>query len=317
MERNNESLNGRKPAVIEQEMEFITSKNLQTPNGKTALQVKPEVDLEAEEATLPPPQKKQKRQRPMGLILAALGVGAIAAGSFGYRWWQYASTHEETDNASVAGHVHQISSRINGTVADVLVDDNQQVQKGQLLVKLDPRDYENKEQQAQAALETARRQAKAAQSNINLASQNAQANTTQARGNIESAIAAVSTAQAAVKEARAGIPAAQAELAQAEANLQKTQADYNRYNSLYEQGVISRQQLDTSRADYQVALAQRNAAQQGVAQAQAKLAQAQESVTRAQAQLAASRGGLQQAQASGVQTQVNRSQYEAAQAAIA
>jgi membrane fusion protein (multidrug efflux system) len=66
-----------------------------------------------------------------------------------------------------------------------------------------------------------------------------------------------------------------------------------------------------------VALAQRNSAQQGVAQAQAKLAQANEGVTRAQAQLSASRGGLQQAQAGNVQTQVNRSQYEAAGAAIA
>jgi len=258
-----------------------------------------------------------KQKLPLGLILAALGVGAVAASSFGYRWWQYASTHQATDNAVVAGHVHQISSRINGTVADVLVDDNQAVRKGQVLVKLDARDYENKAQQARAALETARRQAQAAQSSIHLASQNAQASTTQARGNVNSAIAAIATARAAVNEAKAGVPAAQAEVAQAQANLERAQADYNRYNSLYQQGAIPRQQLDTAQADYQVALAQRNSAQQGVTQAQAKLAQAQEGVTRAQAQLAASQGGLQQAKASGVQVEVNRSQYDAAQSAIA
>lgn len=58
-------------------------------------------------------------------------------------------------------------------------------------------------------------------------------------------------------------------------------------------------------------------AQQKVAQARAKLAQAQEGVVRAQAQLAASQGGLQLAKASGVQTEVNRSHYAAAQAQIA
>jgi len=278
-----------------------------TPDTKTPAPRSPEV----EKVDVP------KQKRPLGLILAALGVGAVAASGFGYRWWQYAATHQTTDNAAVAGHVHQISSRVNGTVADVLVDDNQAVRKGQVLVKLDARDYENKVQQARAALETARRQAQAAHSSINLASQNAQANATQARGNVNSAIAAIATARAAVNEAKAGVPAAQAEVAQAQANLARAQADYNRYNNLYQQGAIPRQQLDTAQADYQVALAQRNSAQQGVAQAQAKLAQAQEGVARAQAQLAASQGGLQQAKASGVQAEVNRNQYDAAQSAIA
>jgi membrane fusion protein (multidrug efflux system) len=206
---------------------------------------------------------------------------------------------------------------VNGTVTNVLVDDNQQVKTGQLLVKLDPRDYQNRVQQAEAAINTASRQAQAARSNINLASGNAAASTTQAQGEVESAQAAISTAGAAVREAQAGIPAAEAAVAQAEANLQRAQADFNRYNNLFQQGAIPRQQLDTARATYQVAVAQRNVAQQGVAQAEAKLAQAREGVTRAQAQLAAARGGLAQAKVGGVQTEVNRSQYQAAQAQIA
>jgi len=301
------SLNGHKQEKVRPAETAVIA-----PEQQNKPLVKPNADLEEQKDV-----SKPQRQRPLGLILAALGMGAIVVGNFGNRWWQYASTHEETDNASVTGHVHQISSRINGTVADVLVNDNQLVQTGQLLVKLDPRDYQNKAQQAEAALETARRQAKSAQVSINLASQNAAANTTQAQGNIESAIAAVATAKAAVNEAQAGIPAAQAQVAQAQANLQKAQADYNRYNSLYQSGAITRQQLDTARAAYQVTLAQKKSAQQGVAQAEAKMAQAQEGVTKAQAQLAASQGGLQQAKASGVQTEVNRSQYRAAEAAIA
>jgi membrane fusion protein, multidrug efflux system len=71
-----------------------------------------------------------------------------------------AFTHEETDDAYVTGHLHDISTRINGVVTDVLVDDNQFVHKGDVLVKLDPMEYQALEAAAQADLATA-------QSNLN------------------------------------------------------------------------------------------------------------------------------------------------------
>ncbi len=313
--------NGHKTPVIEKQL-IPDSETLETVTAESPV-VTPEIEKEKE---APP-----KRKRPNSLILAALGVGAIAAGGFGYHYWQYASIHQETDNATVVGNIHQVSSRIPGTVSEVLVNDNQLVQPGQLLVKLDPRDYQSQVQQAQAALENARGQAQAAQANIALTSQTTTGKTTQAQGDVSSAVAAISTAQAAVQEAQAGIPAAQAQVAQTNANLEKAQADYNRYNQLYKTGAIPRQQLDTAKAAYDVATAQKSAAIQGVQQAQAKLAsakvgvaqaqsqlaQAQENVTNAQAKLAASKGGLQQATAGGQDTTVKRSQYEAAKAAIA
>lgn len=69
----------------------------------------PEPEVEPEKVTDPPPPSPRKPKKVMPIILA---IGAIAAGGFGYHWWQYASTHEETDNATVAGNVHPISSRI-------------------------------------------------------------------------------------------------------------------------------------------------------------------------------------------------------------
>jgi membrane fusion protein, multidrug efflux system len=327
--------NGHKTPILEKEV-IPDSETLETVTTETSATVEaPEIEKEV----------PAKRKKPTALILAGLGVGAIAAGTFGYHYWQYASTHQETDNATVAGNIHQISSRIPGTVSEVLVNDNQVVQPGQLLVKLDPRDYQSKVQQAQAALENARGQAQAAEANIALSSQTTTGKTTQAQGDVSGAVAAISTAQAAGQEAQAGIPAAQAEVqlaqagipaaqaqvAQTNANLEKAQTDYNRYNELYKTGAIARQQLDTAKAAYDVAKAQKNAAIQGVEQAQAKLAsakvgvakaqsqlaQAQENVTNAQAKLAASKGGLQQATAGGQDTTVKRSQYEAAKAAIA
>ena len=326
MEQSNASLNGTtangtKSAVQEREMVTVTGTN-KTPQAITAPE-KPQAPVVTPEAkpeaapTLPPTKEGKPNQRRKLFILAGLGVVAVFGGVFGFRWWQYASTHETTDDAYITGNVHPVSSRINGTISAVMVNDNQQVQPGQLLVKLDPRDYGVQVQQAAAALEGAQRQASAARSNIALAFGNAQGNNQQAQGNVSSAQAAISTAVAAVNAARTGVPSAQAQVAQADANLQRAQADYDRYRDLYKSGAVARQQLDTAKATYLVSVAQKNSAVQAVAQAQANLAQAQESVVKAQAQLAAAKGGLSQAQATNQQTQVNRSQYAAAQAAIA
>jgi len=315
MERSSKSSNGRGVPVLEKEV-------IKDSDTLAKVVLAPVADPETEDVKPLLPQAGQKNStskhpRRNVFILAGLGVAAVVAGSFGYQWWQFASTHQETDDAAVAGNVHPISSRIDGTVTDVLVNDNQQVQQGETLVKLDTHDEQVQVQQAQAALLAAQRQAVAAQANVNLASGNAAGNTQQAQGNVASARAAIATAAAAVKAAQTGVPTARAAVAQADANLQRTLADYNRYNNLFQQGAVPRQQLDTARADYQVAVAQKNSAVQGVAQAEANLAQAQENVTKARAQLAAAQGELQQAQAGGLQTQVNRSQYGAAQAAIA
>jgi len=358
MERsNNGSLNGRGAVALEEkplsQTELSATDQVQaapvnpelvvrTPESKVEV---PEVEHDLEKATPPTPEPSPKKKNRKPLIFAIAGAGAIAASVFGYHYWSYASTHEETDNATVAGHIHQVSTRINGTVSEIEVNDNQLVQKGQLLVKLDPSDLQVKALQATAALEAAKRLANAAQSNISLASETTSAKTAQAQGdvtaaaaNIDSAKAAVAeaqagipTAQAAVAEAEAGIPAALAQVAQADATLQKAETDYNRYDSLYQQGAVPRASLDAAKAAYDVALAEKTAAQQGVQEAQARLAQAQQGVARAQSQLAqaqqgvataqaklaASKGGLQQATAGGQQTEVNRAQYDAALAAIA
>ena len=300
----------------------------------------PEPEVESQ----PDPPKRSPRRR-LVIVGAVVGVGAIVGGIAGFRWWQYASTHEQTDNATIVGHIHNISPRLAGTVASVLVKDNQTVQQGQTLFTLDARDYQVKVQQAQAALLAAQRQAAVAQSTIAVTSQNAQGQTTQAQGDISGAVASISTAQAALTEAQAGVPVAQAavksaeagiqtaqaQVTQAAANLGKLQADYQRYGSLYRAGAVSRQQYDSAKAAYDVAQAQQQSAgqgvrqaqaalaqsQQGVASAQAKVAQAQQGIVSAQAGLSKSQGGLQQAKSTTLQTNVSKNQFAASEAAIA
>ncbi len=353
-------------------------------------------------AAAPPDRERGFHPSKKQLIFLAIGLGvASVAAIFGLRWWQFAQMHEETDDATVTGDIYPISARVNGNVAQVLVADNQQVTARQPLVKLDPRDYQSKVIQAQAALETAKRQAATTQSNIQLAAQNAIASRTQAQGGVSNSSAGISSAQAAlaqaqsgipiaeaavtqaqsgvataiaaVNDARSAIPAAQAALAEAEAgvpaaqyqvsqidaNLVKAKADFQRYQNLQQAGAAPQQQLDTARAAYQAALAQRSAAVQAVAQAKsrvsqareaivsarAKLAQAQEGVARAKSQLAqagsgvlqarsrvaqaqevvnqakaqltTSQGSVEQARAANIQTEVNKSQYQAALANVA
>ena len=96
---------------------------------------------------------KKRRMSIKWILIAA--VVLLVAGYFGFRYWQYASTHESADDAYTTNHIHQISPRINGTVQRVLVDDNVWVKAGQVLVELDPRDYEVSLGQAQANLNAA------------------------------------------------------------------------------------------------------------------------------------------------------------------
>jgi membrane fusion protein, multidrug efflux system len=236
-------------------------------------------------------------------ILAGLGIGAIAASISGYRWWQYAQTHP-------------VNARIAGTVEQVVVADNQVVQSGSILIKLDSRDSQVALEQIQAALKMAQEQANVAQENINVSSTNAAGQTTQAQGNIDAASASISTAQAALSEAQSGVPVSRSQLTAVEANLVKAKQDYNRYKILSNQGAVPRAQYDSAQAAYDALVAQRNTAQEQVRQAQARVVQAKENLHISEAKLTSTRGTLKQATATGQQTKVNQRQHKASIAAI-
>jgi membrane fusion protein, multidrug efflux system len=266
----------------------------------------------------PTPKQKTPFLNPRKLIFfSLLGIGVITLAIFIYRWWRYAQTHQETENAYISGHVVPVTARISGTVKQVLVDDNQSITQGSLLLKLDPSDLQVSLQQDQEALEIARRQSEVAKINIDVVSTTAKGQRTVAQGNIGAADANIETAQASLAEEQAGVSAKDAILAQTEANLTKAQLDYQRYNHLYKGGAVSRQQLESIKATYQALVAQRNSNREQIRQAQAAVAQAQKKLDSAQANKESSKGNLQQANATGKQTQASRGQYQAALAAIA
>jgi membrane fusion protein (multidrug efflux system) len=295
-DKNYQSVDGHKPATLEQDRPSASPADRSTPT---------------------PANPRPQHPRRKWILLGLLGVGIIAGSIFGYRWWRYASIHESTDDAYVTADIHPINARINGTVVDVEVNDNQLVSQGALLVKLDPRDYDVARQQQAAALGLAQQQAAVAQTNIGVTATSAAGQTTEAQGNIDAAAASVSTSEAALAEAQAGVPAAQAQLAQVKANLIKAERDYRRYTVLYNEGVVTQEQLDTTRATYDSTQGQYNAIAEQIKQAQARVVQAQKNLSNAEAKLNSTKGNLQQANAASKQTDVNRRQYKAALATIA
>jgi membrane fusion protein, multidrug efflux system len=84
------------------------------------------------------------------LVLLVLAVGAVSPFA-----WNYLQSYESTDDAQIDGHIDPLSSRINGTVIRVHAEDNDRVKAGELLVEIDPRDYEVAVAQARARLELA------------------------------------------------------------------------------------------------------------------------------------------------------------------
>ena len=94
---------------------------------------------ESEAGTKPSSPRESLIKKHKLALWIALGCLALAATT---AYLIHASHHETTDDAYTTGHVHDISSRVNDTVTEVDVDDNQFVKKGQVLARLDPRDFQ-------------------------------------------------------------------------------------------------------------------------------------------------------------------------------
>jgi membrane fusion protein (multidrug efflux system) len=261
---------------------------------------------------------KQARHLPIKkILLTSLLLGLLAVGGVsGYHAFNNFMSHQETDDAYTTGHQHQISSRINDTVQQVLVDDNEHVKKGQVLAILDPSDFQVREAQALASLELAQHQAEAAKTNIVLASTTATGKSTEAEAGVVDAQAALHRYEAALLEAQAAVPKAEAELRAKEAEETRAKADGKRFVVLANQGAVSFQQRDSAIRDYEVAKSTREAANEMLKQTNFKLEQALQAVKSARAQVSQSHGLVEQAQATHVQTAVNEKQFNVAQAAI-
>jgi len=97
-----------------------------------------------------PAARRPFYKRPLVLIIGALVIAAAV--TVGIIWWLHARQWESTDDAFIDADVTQVSPRLSGHVSKVLVNDNQEVQKDQELVELDPADLEAKHAETLAAV---------------------------------------------------------------------------------------------------------------------------------------------------------------------
>ena len=168
-----------------------------------------------------------------------LGVG-------GYYLWRYLNTYETTDDAQIDGHINAISGRIAGNVIEVRAEDEQFVNAGDVLVRLDPRDYEVALAKAQADLGDAEAALESSRIDIPITTTNTASQLKTATSSRADATAFVLGSQRQLTAARARLDSAQAQVREAEANYKKASDDVARYKLLVDKNEIPRQQYDTA-----------------------------------------------------------------------
>jgi membrane fusion protein, multidrug efflux system len=260
------------------------------------MSVEIEVGLENAARVKPAPEELLLEEAPKkGLanpkVRRLLGVGGIVLVAIVAGLFFYYHNRESTDDAQVDGHITPIASKIYGRVAQVLVDDNQPVKAGQVLVKIDPRDYQASLDQAKAQLALAESDAQSAGVDVPRTRENVASGTSSADAQLAGATAELASAQATYEQSRTSdLAFAQANIDKSRANAQLAQADLARYKPLLDKGEISQQQYDAAKANADATASALKADEQ-------KLAQAERSVDIAKAQLSAAGAKVEQARA--------------------
>jgi membrane fusion protein, multidrug efflux system len=240
-----------------------------------------------------------------------VGAGLVVA-VFVIVVWQYYSVRESTDDAQIEGHIHPISARVSGTVIKVEVSNNQSVNTGQVMVVLDPRDYQVALQRAQADLAQAEADWKASQVQISVTSDTTASRLSGSEGGVAEAQAGLLYAQKQAEAAQARLAAAQARLQEAQANSTKGARDLERMKQLIAKEEISQQQYDSAVATAASLSATVAAAQASVTDAQADVQASQSDIARQRAKLAQSESDLEAARTAPQELSIARARAEAA-----
>src|SRR5262245_17265568 len=203
----------------------------------------------------PPPAAPaaSARRRWVGLGLGLLALLLILFE--GIPWVRNALRTVSTDDAYVNGHVTFVAARVPGQVTKVLVDDNNRVRTGDLLVQLDKEPYQVQVNIAQAALDTAQADLLVAQAQT----RGVEGQARSLRFNLDHAIEDVDNQVSLLRSRVAGLDSYRASVA-------KAQADYDRALPLLKSGTITAEELDHRKQGLRDAQAQLEAALQGIYQ---------------------------------------------------
>jgi membrane fusion protein, multidrug efflux system len=218
-------------------------------------------DLPSPSAADPPPPPRSGVRRTIMIVLGVILVGGLLV--VGTDKWLQNRHFESTDDAMVDANTVQVAPRVAGQVTQLLFNDNQHVTAGQVLVRIDPRDY-------QAKLDQARAQETAAKAALR-----------QAQGQ-------VIVMQAAVDQDIANVQVNEADLVQA-------RQDYDRYQKI-NPNAVTRQQVEAATATFHSAQAKRDASRQAVEGAKAQVETSKAQVASAEAQVTQAQATREQAE---------------------
>jgi len=257
------------------------------------------------------PQATSFLRQPRVRLIAGLALVIVLAVGV----WLYATAgRESTDDAQVDGHLTQISARVGGTVLNVAVNDNQQVDVGATLVEIDPRDYRVAVAKARAELADAQASALAAQNNVPITSTTTESGVSTAVGQVDQAKSAVEAGVKEVDASRARLASAQARLREAETNAGKASRDVERLRGLLAKDEVSQQQFDAATATAETLLAAVDSAKSQVVEAEAGIRVAESRLLQAKAGQIQADASLKSAQTAPEQVAAVKARATAAQA---
>ena len=276
----------------------------------------PDKDVSSRGGEAEPP--RPVRSGPIPKVRTAIVAGLILVAVAGTVVYLYYRNRVSTDDAQVDGHIIPISSKVYGTVAEVLVHENEHVRAGQALVRLDPRDYQAKVDQAQAALAAAESNARAAEVGVPWTNESTLSGTNDADAGLNAAQANYDRAQVAYQQAStADLAFARAQVQKAQAANDKAQSDLARMKPLAAKAEISQQELDSYQAAAVMAASELKSAQEKLAAARQSAQIARASLAAASAQVKAAQAAVSGAQANRKQVAIRTADAASAKAAIA
>lgn len=213
----------------------------------------------------PSPDKISAKKH--GRKILAAGAALVVAAATGVYYFRCILPYESTDNAFIEGNVIPMASQVPGRVAELLVKDNQAVKQGEVILKIDPRDYE--------------------------------ASLAQARADLTAARSRVNQAQAQVKASQAKLGQSLAVMVAAQAENQRAADDLNRY--------VSVDRTAVSKSSFDLAQSQARVASAGLEAARSQVKAADADVTLCAAGVETANAAVQQAEAKVRQAELNLS----------
>jgi membrane fusion protein, multidrug efflux system len=240
---------------------------------------------------------------------AVIGLAVlVACGILGWGGWAWyrSSAEVTTDDAYVEGTISPVSAKVSGHVVELFVRDNQAVRTDEVLLRVDPRDYEAKRDQARAAVAIAEANVRGARAELPLTRETTRSQVEEVRAALEGTRVGVRSTESAVDEARARLDAkraaaaaSRADVAAAETAQRKARRDLERMQALMKNDYVSRREyedavaaLETADAALEAARRRLGAFEKEVQQTEAEVASRVLAIEQAHQRVAEMRGTL-------------------------